>query len=755
MGSIDRIAVPGSAAPESAAPGSQAPGLVAGGVTNLSRRGVLAGGTGLLLALGLPGGGPRRAAAQVPSRPAKNVNVAAFLRIEPDGTVHLNNPFVEGGQGIDTAIAQIVAEELDADILRVRVVCAPADPAYQIMFGDTLRLTGGSLSVRSTYPAFRRLGATARALLVQAASQRWDVRPGDLTTEPGVVVHPPTGRRATYAELADDAGRLPVPSDAPLKDPKTFRLIGRRVHRLEARDKSTGATRYGIDQRVDGMLHAFVLHGPRPGAEPADVKQDAARAMPGVHSVHTLPGGVAVLADSWWRARKAAEALEVAWRGGVEEGFSSARHLAAMQDASRDPGEKAEAHGDAAGELSRAAKVVEASYDAPYLAHAQLEPPSALARFNADGGLELWVPNQAPEMYQAAAAEIAGLKPEQVQIHSPPLGGFFGRHFLYGSADPFREAIPLARAAGRPVKVLWSREEEFKRDAYRPLSHVRFRGVLGADGMPLAFTAVAAGEGPMSRHMSSFLKNPKVDDSAVEGLTEKPYAIPNRYVGFSKVAHPVNVGFWRSVGHSMNDFFFESFMDELADAAGKDPFEYRLALLETRERHLTLMRAVAELAGGWRRGPFEVDGTRRARGIALASPFGSETATIAEVSLQGGEVRVHDLWIAVDPGQAVNPLMVEAQMRSAASIGLSSALLEEMVFEGGVPRAVNFDGYAVLPPERMSRVHVRIVESGAPMGGIGEPGVPGVPPAVANAVAALTGQRVRSLPLSKTRFGAV
>ncbi len=740
MSSIDRITAP----------------LAAGAVENVSRRGVLAGGAGLLLTLGLPGGaGSRRAQAQVPSRPVKAVNVAAFLRIKPDGTIELNNPFVEGGQGIDTGIAQIVAEELDADIGRFRVTCAPADPAYQIMLGDTMRFTGGSLSVRTTYPMFRQLGATARALLVQAAAKRWDLKPGEITTEPGVVLHAPSNRRATYAELADEAALLPVPADAPLKDPKTFRLIGQRIHRLEARAKSTGAIRYGIDQQVEGMLHAFVLHGTRQGSEPADVRDAAARALPGVHSVHVLPGAVAVLADTWWRARKGAEALEITWRGGTEEAFSSASHLAALEVASRETGEMAETHGDAAAELAKAEKVIEAAYDAPYLAHAQLEPPSALARFNPDGTLDLWLPNQGPEMYQAVSAGIAGLKPEQVRVHSPPVGGFFGRHWLYGSADPFREAIPLARMVGRPVKVLWSREEEFKRDALRPLSHVRFRAALGGDGLPAAFTATAAGEGPLSRHMAVAMKNPKVDDSVVEGLTEKPYSIPHRYVGYAKVTHPVNIGFWRSVGHSMNDFFFESFLDELADAAGRDPFEYRVELLQTRERHLNLIRAVADLSGGWRRGPFERDGTQRARGVALASPFGSETATIAEVSVENGAVRVHDIWIAVDPGSVVNPLMVESQMRSAASMGVSLALVEEMVFEGGAPRAVNYDGYAVLPPDKMPRIHVRIVESGAKMGGIGEPGVPGVPPAVANAVAALTGQRIRTLPLSKTQFGAV
>ena len=732
----------------------------AGEVANLSRRAALAAGAGsvFLLAVGLPVGRGRYARAQGAPQVSRHATaVAAFLRIGPDGAIQLQNPFVEGGQGIDTAVTQIVAEEMDADPARFTVTCAPVMPEANIMFGDQFRITGGSMSVRTSYDTFRKLGATARAMLVGAAAERLRVPAGELTTEAGRVIHAASGRSATYGELAEAAARFPAPADAPVKDPARFRLIGQPVRRLDSRGKSTGAVRYGIDLRVDGMLQASVRHAPLQGARMAGIANEAAvRAMPGVHSVQPLPSGaVAVLADSFFRARRAAEALEVRWEGGATPAdFSSERALATFREAARGTGAPAETEGDAPAALAGAARVVEAEYDAPYLAHAQLEPPSALAQFQPDGSLDLHVPNQAPDMYRAAAAGAAGLPPERVRVHSPPLGGFFGRHFLYGE-DPFLEAIALARSAGRPVKVIWTREEEFRRDALRPLSYARFRAGLGADGMPVALHAVAVGQGPLGRHMAAFMTDPAVDDSVVEGIKDKPYAIPARRVEYVRSDHAVNIGFWRSVGHSMNDFFYESFLDELAGAAGRDPYEYRLALLAGSPRHANLLRAAADLSGGWRRGPFQApDGTRRARGVAMASPFGSEVATIAEVSIRDGEVAVHDLWVAIDPGRIVNPAIIAAQVRSAAAIGLSSALLEEVVFENGEPRALNFDGYPILPPARMPRVHVRIVESGAPMGGIGEPGTPGVPPAVANAVAALTGQRIRSLPLAKTRFGA-
>ncbi len=526
------------------------------------------------------------------------------------------------------------------------------------------------------------------------------------------------------------------------------------------RDKSTGRAIYAIDQKVDGMLYAAVQHAPRLGTEPESLKNEAEiGAMPGVHAVHRLPGAVAVTADSWWRARKAVEALQVDWSAGKASGldtvaadFSSAGMLAALK-ASADPGHVAEAEGDVAGAFASAAKVVEADYEAPYLAHAQLEPPSAIARFNGDGTLDVWLPNQMPEVFQAVSAKVAGLEPAQVRIHSPMLGGFFGRHFTYEAGNPFPQAILLAKATGRPVKVLWSREEEFARDAVRPLSFSRFRAALDAAGRPTAVTVRTVGEGPIGRYFSMMMRTP-VDPSAVEGIVEKPYAVPNRRMTFTKVAHPVNIAFWRSVGHSMNDAFYESFLDEVAQAGGQDPFALRMALLADSARHRALLTAVAEMSGGWRRGPYRAEGGQRARGVAMASPFGSETATVAEVSVEGGEARVHNLWIAFDPGSIVNPAIVKAQVESAAALGLSSVLFEQIVYRDGVRQSQNYDTYPILRREHMPAVHVRIVESGAPMGGVGEPGLPGVPPAVLNAVAALTGQRIRALPMANTKLGA-
>ena len=718
----------------------------------LSRRatlGALAAGA-LTLGFGLP----RAAVAQGAPAASKHANaVSAFLEIRSNGTIHLLSPFVEGGQGVDIGVVQIIAEELDADPAQFTVSCAPVAEPYNIMFGDTMRLTGGSLSIRSSYETFRKVGASARAMLITAAAEKLGAPASRLTTAMGHVVDAQTGRSLAYGELAAAAAKLPVPTQVTLKSPADFKVIGQPVRRLDSRAKSTGAAQYTIDAQVEGMLQAAVLHAPLLGQEPQTIENEAElKAMPGVHSVHKLPGAVAVVADRWWRARKAIDLVKVTWAGGgVPADFSSAGQLAAFRKAAAGPGVAAESHGDAAAALAAGARIVEAEYDAPYLAHGQLEPPSALAMFNADGTLDLTVPNQAPGFYQGAAAQVAGLKPEQVRIHSRILGGFFGRHFLYGPANVFPQAIILAKATGRPVKVIWSREEEFRRDAYRPLSYAKFRAALGADGMPTAIHAVAVGEGPLGRHLPGFLRNPAVDDSVVEGITEKPYGVPNRRVDYVKSVHPGNVGFWRSVGHSMNDFFYEAFLDELAGAAGKDPFEYRLALLKDKPRHLTLLRAVGELSGGWRRGPYDApDGTKRARGVAMASPFGSETATIVEASLKGKEVIVHHIWVAIDPGKAVNPGVIAAQVRSAVAIGLSTALVEELVFKNGQPEAVNYDGYAILTPDRMPQITVKVVESGAPMGGVGEPGTPGVSPAVVNAVAALTGRRVRSLPLAKT-----
>ncbi|NIF18451.1 molybdopterin cofactor-binding domain-containing protein [Pantoea sp. Cy-639] len=735
--------------------------LPAGEAINLSRRRFLAGTAvgALVLGFGLPLGIPRALAASAATA-ERGTQVPAFLEIRPDGSVRLLSPFMEGGQGVNTAMAQIVGEELDADPATFVVESAPAGEAYVVM-ENGLRITGGSMSVRMSYPTMRRLGALARAMLLEAGARQLGVPVGELGTEPGKVVHAASGRTLGYGELATTAMDLAVPDPASvtLRDPGQFRWIGKPVKRLDAYDKSTGKALYSIDVKVDGMLHAAVQHAPRLGMTIGALRnEDQVKAMKGVHSVHQLPGAVAVVAERWWHARRAVEALQVDWREPGADSpvrpmpadFSSEgwrEHLASQPG----PGRDEEHQGDVAAALASAKTTVEATYHNQFLNHAQLEPPSATARFNPDGSLEVWLPNQAQDMFRDDIARRTGLAPERITLHSPLLGGFFGRHFLYDSANPYPQAIALAKAVGRPVKLIWTREEEFLRDAMRPMAVVKFRAGLDAAGLPVAIEAVSATEGPTESIAGK--QGEQLDPTALEGLSGKAYAIANKRTAQIYVKTPAMQGYWRSVGNSLNDFFYESFLDELADKGGHDPYELRLHLLRDNPRLTTLLQAVAELSGGWKRGPFSAeDGSRRARGVAMASPFGSEVAVIAEVSLEGGQVKVHDVWQAIDPGSIVNPAIIEAQVNGAVSLGLSQVLLEEAVWIDGMPRARNYDLYPVLPPSRMARVHVRIVESGAKMGGIGEPPLPAVAPAVANAVAQLTGQRVRSMPLSRHTF---
>ncbi len=732
---------------------------------NISRRSFLLASAGtaagsLVLGFGLPAGIAR--AEGTAAKVAPGTRVPAFLEIRPDNTIRFQSPFVEGGQGTFTALAQIVAEELDVDPASFRVENAPPGPDYAVM-PNGRRITGGSSSVRTSYDTMRKLGGLARAMLLQAGAQQLRVPVAQLGTEPGRVVHAASGRALGYGELASKAMDLAVPDPASikLKDPSTFRWIGKPVARLDVYDKSTGKIAYAIDTHVDGMLHAAVQHAPRLGMTVGSIRNEAqVRAMSGVQSVHVLPGAVAVVSERWWNAKRAAEALQVNWQ--EPAAGSSARVMPADFSTTAfqhrlateaGAGEDSEVAGDAAGALKNAKTVVKATYASQYLNHAQLEPPSSLARFNADGTLDIWLPNQAPDMFLADIAKRAGLPPEKVNLHSPLLGGFFGRHFLYDTANPYPQAIQLAKETGRPIKLIWSREEEFLRDSMRPMAVVRFQGGLDASGMPVALEAVSATEGPTEGIANK--RGPKLDPTALEGLTGKSYAIPNRRIAQLYVKTPAMLGYWRSVGNSMNDFFYEAFLDELADKGGQDPYELRLRLLKDNPRLTRLLQAAAELSGGWKRGPFTAaDGSRRARGVAMASPFGSQAAAIAEVSIENGQVKVHDIWEAIDPGSIVNPAIVEAQVAGAAALGLSQVLMEEKVYENGMPKARNYDMYPILPPSRMARVHVRVVESGAKMGGIGEPPLPAVPPAVANAVAHLTGQRIRSMPLSHYDFDA-
>ncbi|MDO6407045.1 xanthine dehydrogenase family protein molybdopterin-binding subunit [Pantoea phytobeneficialis] len=728
---------------------------------NLSRRrflvatGTVAG--ALVLGIGLPVAQSR--AQTTGAVPAPGTLVPAFLEIRPDGSVKFLSPFIEGGQGIFTAMAQIVGEELDADPASFVVENAPAGSQYKVM-DSGLRITGGSQSVRTSYTTMRRLGALARQMLLQAAATTLSVPIERLRTEPGKVIHDDSGRSLSYGELAARARDLPVPSpdSVRLKDPAQFRWIGKPVPRLDMHEKSTGQAIYTIDCRVDDMLHAAVQHAPRLGLSVGPLRNaEQVKAMKGVHSVHVLPGAVAVVAERWWQAKRAVETLQVEWQEPqtpdgryMPADFSSADFADAL---AKEPGngEDAEVTGNITEGMSAAKTTLSATYHSQYLNHAQLEPPSALARFNPDGTLELWLPNQAPEMFQADAAKRTGLPAEKIIIHSPLLGGFFGRHFVYDTAMVYPQAIQLAQAVGRPVKVIWSREEEFLRDTHRPMAAVRFRAGLDDKGYPLALEAISICEGPTEGLAGKH--GAKLDPTAVEGLAGKSYSIPHVRIAQIYKKGPVRLGYWRSVGNSMNDFLYECFLDEIADQGKIDPFALRLHLLQGNERLTKLLNTVAEMSGGWQAGPYTAaDGSRRARGVAMASPFGTEAAAIAEVSIENGQVKVHQVWEAVDPGSIVNPAIVEAQVNGAIALGLSQVLLEESVYEKGQPVARNYDMYPILPPSRMAKVEVRIVESGAKMGGIGEPPLPAIPPAVANAVSRLTGQRIRSMPLSHYDF---
>lgn len=738
---------------------------------NISRRRFLLGSAGtmagaLVLGFGLPLG-KARAAQDAAKDMAPGTRVPAFLEIRPDNKIRFQSPFVEGGQGIFTAMSQIVGEELDADPSWFIVNVAPPGSDYLVMNGGGRRITGGSMSVRTSYETMRRLGALARQMLLEAAADQWQVPVTELTTEPGKVIHAKTGKSLTYGELAEAALGLPVPDvdTVELKDPNTFRWIGEPINRLDVYDKSVGKAQYTIDMKVDNMLQAAVQHAPRMGLTVARIRNEQqVKQMKGVHSVHQLPGAVAVVAERWWNAKRAAEALQVEWHDPGQKG-SANRYMPSdfssdkfAEQLAKEPGtgEDAEVRGDVNSAYENATTKVSATYHSQFLNHAQLEPPSALVRYNDDGTLELWLPNQAPEMFVKNIAKHTGVAEDKIILHSPILGGFFGRHFVYETAMCYQQAAQLAKAVGRPIKLIWSREEEFLRDTHRPMAAARFRGALDDNGMPVALEAVSVTEGPGEgiggNSTNKNAHGKKIDESAVEGLTGKPYAISNHRIAQVYVKGPVMLGYWRSVGNSMNDFLYETFLDELADAGSQDPYEMRKKLLKDNARLSHLLDEVVALSGGWKRGPYTAaDGSRRARGVAMASPFGSHAAAIAEVSIVNGEVKVHDVWEAIDPGSIVNPAIIEAQVHGAAALGLSQALLEETVYQEGMPQR-NYDLYRILPPSKMADIHVKIVESGEKMGGIGEPPLPAVAPAVVNAVSHLTGKRIRRLPLSRQKF---
>ncbi len=690
-------------------------------------------GGGLLVGFAMPGRWTEAAdAGSAPFQPN------AFIRIGTDDSITLIVSMAEMGQGVLTSLPQLLAEDLEADWRRVRVEQAPVDAAYNNpIFG--MQGTGGSTSVRAFWDPLRHAGATAREMLITAAATSWGVDRSSCHARDGVVHHA-SGKKLTYGALAASASKVAVPTDAPLKDPKDFRILGKALPRLDSPGKINGSARFGLDVRMPGLLTAVIARPPAVGAKVTGFDAKRAKAVAGVKHVVQVDGGIAVVADGFWAAKTGRDALDVQWDPGTISGLSSKDIRAAMLERLKTPGLVARTEGDVA--TASPAATLEAVYEAPYLAHACMEPMNATASVT-DAGVEIWAPTQAAGVNRAVIAKITGVAPERVSVTTTLLGGGFGRRF---AQDFVIAAVQVSKAVGAPVKVVYTREDDMRGLFYRPASVARLRGGLDGAGKPALLDARVAC--PSVMQASGMGPPTGLDETAVEGLREWPYATPHVHVEWSQHEPGVGVWFWRSVGNSQNAFFAESFIDELAHAAKQDPFAYRRALLDKHPRH----RAVLELAAskaGW--GSPLAKG--RARGIAVCESFGSFVAEVVEASLRpDGTPQVHRVVCAVDCGMTVNPGIVRRQVQSAVIYGLSAALHGEITLEGGRIQQKNFDDYPVVRIDAAPAIEVHLIASTEKPTGIGEPGTPPIAPALGNALFALTGKRVRRLPFKTQDF---
>ena len=709
----------------------------------LTRRALLKGGlavgSGLVIGFRLSGtSGPAGVAE------AQGAGVFApnqWLRIDRDGIVTIVNSVPEMGQGSLTTMPMIVADELDAAWDRVRIEQASTNPALYANPVTGSQSYGGSRGVRDHLEMLRKAGAAGRQMLREAAAAEWGVPVDEIQTEPGVVIHVPSGRRLLYGQLVDRAQALPVPQSPTLKRKDQFRYIGkdRVLPRVDAPDKVTGRAKYGMDVEVPGMLIASIERIPVvSGGKVASVDAVAAKAIPGVRDVVQVTHGVAVVADSLWTAIKGRQALKVTWDDGPVGQVSSAT---IAQDQARllpQPGEVARNDGDALTTLGAGARTVEAAYQVPFLEHACMEPMNCTAHVRADG-CEIWVPTQNPGGTQQTAARLTGLRPEQVTVHTTLLGGGFGRR---GETDFVVDAVEVAKAVGHPVKVIWTREDDIRHGFYRPRTDNRFRAALDGQGRPTAWFHRIVGPGILTQKRRG-PAGQAIDPTAVAGARDLPYDIANLRVEWTHHDLGVPVGFWRSVGSSQNAFVTESFVDELAHAAGQDPYQYRRGLLGKAPRHRAVLELCATRAGWGTPLP-----AGQARGIAVAFSYGSYAAHCAEVSVDAdGKVTVHRIVCAIDCGIAVNPDQVRAQMEGGAIYALTAVLYGQITVEQGRVQQSNFHDYPMLRISEAPRIEVHILDTDQPPGGLGEPGVPTLAPAVTNAIFAATGKRVRSLPL--------
>jgi isoquinoline 1-oxidoreductase beta subunit len=665
----------------------------------------------------------------------------AFVRIAPDDTITVMVGKAEMGQGIYTGLTMVLAEELDVDPARVKVELAGADPAFNVPFMP-IQLTGGSMSTSTTYMQLREAGARARAMLLAAAANKWGVDAATLRTEDGKVFS--GSKSSTYGAFANAAAELPVPEKVALKDPAQFRYIGKPRTRLDAPMKVDGSARFGLDMRVPGMVFAVIARPPVIGATVENLNDSAARAVTGVVDVKVIPAGVAVYGTNTWAAKRGRDALELSWNEGPQGSFSTIAQRREYQRLLGKPGDVAKNSGDVKKALATAAKRMDVEYELPYLAHSPMEPLNCLADVRADG-CDLWLGTQLQTSDRDAAARETGLAPEKVQLHNMFLGGGFGRRAQRNS-EVVVEAVQLSKAIGKPVMSVYTREDDVRGLSYRPHVMSRVRGGVDAAGMPVAYHQTIVSQGVLRGGWTdAFIpKGQAYDQSSVEGASDMAYDIPNVLVDVHEGASKVPVLWWRSVGHSHTGFTVNCAIDELAVLGGQDPVEMRRKLLAGHPRQLAVLNAVAEAcnwAGGAPAG--------RGRGIAIQESFGSIVAEVAEVSVEAGNVRVHKVWCAIDCGFAVNPSGVTMQMESGINYGLTAALYGEITFADGKVEQSNFHDYQILRMNEAPEIFVTIVNSGEQMGGAGEPGTPPIAPAVANAIFAATGKRVRKLPIAK------
>ncbi len=683
----------------------------------------------------------------------------AFIRVDRDGRVTLIMHKVEMGQGTYTSMPMLLAEELEIDLSQVQLEHAPADDARyaEPLFG--VQETGGSTSVRGNFEPLRHAGAAARALLVAAAAQAWNVDAASCRAERGEVVHGATGRKLGYGALVDKAATLPVPRTVPLKDPKDWKLIGTPAKRLDSPDKVNGAAQFGIDVQLPGMKVATLAACPVFGGKLASVDDSNAKAIPGVQQVVRLDDAVAVVADHMWAAKQGLAALDIRWDEGPNAKLSTADIVRQLEAASQQPGVVARKDGDVARAMAGAARKVEAVYEVPFLAHATMEPVNCTVHVRRDG-CEIWVGTQVPTFARTAAAKLTGLPRERVQVHNHLLGGGFGRRL---EVDFIIRAVQIAMQVPGPVKVVWTREEDIQHDMYRPYYYDRIAAGLDERGRPLAWSHRIAGSSIEARVISQlFPKTLRViraggvhrlgamikglDLDAVEGAAEPPYTLPNIRVEYVRQEPPgVPTAFWRGVGPTHNIFVVESFIDELAAATKQDPFQYRRALLDQSPRAKAVLE-LAALQAGWGRPLPPGSG----RGISLLHAFGSYIAQVAEVSVsEQGDVRVPRVVCAVDCGIIVNPDTVTAQLESGVIFGITAALFGEITIKDGRVEQHNFNDYRALRINEAPAIEVHLVKSREAPGGIGEPGTSAVMPAVANAIFAATGKRIRKLPVKE------